>query len=175
MPLCMRLLPSWPLFGTGRRTGEGQYIDISMQEAMVSIMEGAVVRWSVGKELLSPIGSHNTNESPMAAYRCKDGYIIIGTVGNEHFERFCRAIGKPEWTQDPQYATKGLRWAKKWELAKEIEKITTQYTVKELEEKTGPRTGCHFADPQHAAGSRRPAPECPGIFPRGGTSHHRQG
>jgi crotonobetainyl-CoA:carnitine CoA-transferase CaiB-like acyl-CoA transferase len=117
------------------RTGEGQYIDISMQEAMVSIMEGAVVRWSVGKELLGPIGSHNTNESPMAAYRCKDGYIIIGTVGNEHFERFCRAIGKPEWTQDPQYATKGLRWTKKWELAKEIEKITTQYTVKELEKK----------------------------------------
>jgi CoA:oxalate CoA-transferase len=38
------------------RTGEGQYIDISMQEAMVSIMEGAVVRWTVGKELLAPIG-----------------------------------------------------------------------------------------------------------------------
>ena len=117
------------------KTGEGQYIDVSMQEAMVSIMEGAVVRWTVGREILSPIGSHNTNESPMAAYRCKDGYIIIGTVGNEHWERFCRAVGKPEWMKDPGYATKGLRWAKKWELAKEIEKVTTQYTVKEMEEK----------------------------------------
>jgi CoA:oxalate CoA-transferase len=117
------------------KTGEGQYIDVSMQEAMVSIMEGAVVRWTVGREILSPIGSHNTNESPMAAYRCKDGYIIIGTVGNEHWERFCRAVGKPEWVKDPGYATKGLRWAKKWELAKEIEKVTTQYTVKEMEEK----------------------------------------
>lgn len=117
------------------KTGEGQSIDVSMQEAMVSIMEGAVVRWTVGHEILGPIGSHNTNESPMAAYRCKDGYIIIGTVGNEHWERFCRAIGKQEWMKDPAYATKGLRWAKKWELAKEIEKVTSQYTVKEMEEK----------------------------------------
>ena len=117
------------------KTGEGQSIDVSMQEAMVSIMEGAVVRWTVGQEILGPIGSHNTNESPMAAYRCKDGYIIIGTVGNEHWERFCRAIGKQEWMKDPAYETKGLRWAKKWELAKEIEKVTSQYTMKEMEEK----------------------------------------
>jgi crotonobetainyl-CoA:carnitine CoA-transferase CaiB-like acyl-CoA transferase len=116
------------------KSGVGQYIDISMQEAMVSILEGAVARWTMGKELMTPIGSHNTNESPMAAYRCKDGYIIIGTVGNEHFERFCRAVNKPEWASDPGYATKGQRWEKKYILQKEIEKITTQYTVKEVGE-----------------------------------------
>ncbi|MBU1208066.1 MAG: CoA transferase [Proteobacteria bacterium] len=116
------------------KSGVGQHIDVSMQEAMVSIMEGAVVRWTIGKELLTPIGSHNTNESPMAAYRCKDGYIIIGTVGNEHWERFCRAVRKPEWATDPGYATKGQRWAKKYILQKEIEKITEDYTVKELGE-----------------------------------------
>ena len=116
------------------KSGIGQHVDVSMQEAMVSIMEGAVVRWTVGQELMQPIGSHNTNESPMAAYRCKDGYIIIGTVGNEHFQRFCRAIGKPEWMDRPEYATKGKRWARKWEMQKEIEGITAQYTVKEVGE-----------------------------------------
>ena len=116
------------------KTGKGQYIDVSMQETMVSVMEGAVVRWTIGKELLTPIGSHNTNESPMAAYRCKDGYIIICTVGNEHWARFCRAIGKPEWLSDPRYLNKGMRWARKYELQKEIEAITMQYTVKEVGE-----------------------------------------
>lgn len=114
------------------KTGKGQHIDVSMQETMVSIMEGAVVRWTVGDELLEPIGSHNTNESPMAAYRCKDGYIIIGTVGNEHWQRFCRAIGKPDWMDRPEYATKGMRWARKWELQDEIEAITTQHPVQEV-------------------------------------------
>ena len=116
------------------RTGEAQYVDVSMQEAMVSILEGAIARWTVGGELMGPIGSHNTNESPFAAYKCKDGYIIIATVGNEHWERFCRAIGKPEWFKDPKNATKGLRWARKWELAKEIEEVTGRYTVKEVGE-----------------------------------------
>jgi len=55
-------------------------------------------------------------------------------VGNEHWERFCRAIGKMEWFKDPKNATKGLRWARKWELAKEIEEVTTRYTVKEVGE-----------------------------------------
>jgi CoA:oxalate CoA-transferase len=116
------------------RTGVGQYIDVSMQETMVSIMEGAVVRWTIGKELLTPIGSHNTNESPMAAYRCRDGYITICTVGNEHWERFCRAIGRPEWASRPEYATKGQRWARKYVLQEEIEEITTRHTVKEVGE-----------------------------------------
>jgi len=116
------------------RTEVGQYLDISMQEAMVSILEGGVVRWTVGKELLTPIGSMNPHEAPMAAFRCKDGYIIIATVGDEHWQRFCRAINRPDWAADPQYRTKRQRWERKYILQEEVEKITTQYTVKEVGE-----------------------------------------
>jgi len=114
------------------RTGVGQIVDVSMQEAMVSILEGAIVRWTIGGELLAPIGSHNPHDAPMAAFQCKDGYIIIATVGDEHWHRFCKAIGKPEWSDDPGYRTKRQRWEKKYILAEEIEKITTKHTVKEV-------------------------------------------
>ena len=114
------------------KTGVGQLIDVSMQEAMVSILEGAIVRWTIGGELLTPIGSHNPHDAPMAAFQCKDGYIIIATVGDEHWHRFCQAIGKPEWADNPDYRSKRQRWDKKDILAKEIEKITTKYTVKEV-------------------------------------------
>lgn len=116
------------------KSGVGQYIDCSMQEAMVSILEGAIVRWTIGKELLTPIGSHNPHDAPMGAYKCKDGYIIIATVGDEHWHRFCRAIGRPEWASDPGYRTKRQRWEKKLILAEEIEKWTANYTVKEAGE-----------------------------------------
>lgn len=116
------------------KTGVGQYVDISMQEAMVSILEGAIVRWTIGRELQTPIGTHNPHESPMAAYKCKDGYIIIATVGDEHWHRFCKAIGKPEWAEDPGYRTKRQRWDKKYIMAEEIEKITANYTIKEVGE-----------------------------------------
>ena len=116
------------------KSGVGQYIDISMQEAMVSILEGGIVRWTIGKELLTPIGSMNPHEAPMAAFRCKDGYIIIATVGDEHWQRFCRAINRPDWAADPGYRTKRQRWEKKCILQEEIEKWTTQHTVKEVGE-----------------------------------------
>ncbi|MFB0520874.1 MAG: CaiB/BaiF CoA transferase family protein [Desulfatiglandales bacterium] len=116
------------------KTGVGQYIDVSMQEAMVSILEGAIVRWTIGKELLTPLGSHNPHDAPMGAYQCKDGYIIIATVGDEHWHRFCRAIGRPEWASDPGYRTKRQRWEKKFVLAEAIEKWAAQYTVKEAGE-----------------------------------------
>jgi CoA:oxalate CoA-transferase len=116
------------------QSGLGQYVDVSMQETMVSILEGAVVRWTIGKELLTPLGSHNPHDAPLGAYRCKDGYIIIATVGDEHWQRLCRAMGKPEWASDPGYRTKRQRWEKKYVLAEEIEKWTANYTVKEVGE-----------------------------------------
>jgi CoA:oxalate CoA-transferase len=116
------------------KTGIGQYIDVSMLETMVGILEGGIVRWTIGKELLTPIGSMNPHEAPMAAFRCKDGYIIIATVGNEHWQRFCRAVHRPDWAENPEYRTKRQRWEKKYILQEEIEKITAQYTVKEVGE-----------------------------------------
>lgn len=116
------------------KTGIGQYIDVSMLETMVGILEGGIVRWTIGKELLTPIGSMNPHEAPMAAFRCKDGYIIIATVGNEHWQRFCRAVHRPDWAENPEYRTKRQRWEKKYFLQEEIEKITAQYTVKEVGE-----------------------------------------
>jgi CoA:oxalate CoA-transferase len=68
----------------------------------------------------------------MAAFQCKDGYIIIATVGDEHWRRFCKAIDKPEWADKPEYRTKRQRWEKKDVLGEEIEKITTNYTVEEM-------------------------------------------
>jgi CoA:oxalate CoA-transferase len=117
-----------------QKTGVGQYIDVSMQECMVAILEGGIPRWTVGKELLTAIGSMNPHEAPMAAFRCKDGYIIIATVGDEHWQRFCRAVNRPDWAADPAYRTKRQRWEKKYILQEEIEKVTRQYTVKEVGE-----------------------------------------
>jgi len=116
------------------KTGVGQYIDVSMLETMVAILESAIVRWTIGRETVPPLGSMNPHEAPMAAFRCRDGYIIIATVGDEHWQRFCRAVKRPDWAQNPGYTTKRQRWEKRYFLQEEIEKITTRYTIKEVGE-----------------------------------------
>jgi len=65
-----------------------------------------------------------------------DAKMAISSLhcGNEHWQRFCRAVHRPDWAEDPEYRTKRQRWEKKYILQEEIEKITTQYTVKEVGE-----------------------------------------
>jgi len=81
--------------------------------------------------------AHRLHEPSRGAHgrlKCKDGYIIIATVGDEHWQRFCRAVNRPDWGADPALQTKAQRWAKKYEIQEMVEKITAQYTIKEVGE-----------------------------------------
>src|SRR2546421_2879682 len=86
-------------------TGEGQYVDVSMFDAMVSMTDLVTNFWSMG---LRPGGT-----GPlliMDGFRASDGWFIM-QVGREHqFERLPPPVGHPEWLDDPRFATrKGWR------------------------------------------------------------------
>ncbi len=123
-------------------TGAGQYIDTSQQETIASILEAAVVRYTMEGKILGRIGSNNPNATPYGSFKCKDGYFIAGVVGEEQWERFCRALGKEKWMKDPRYRTNLDRLAHTFELQADIEDWASVYTVEEvirsLEEKRVP-------------------------------------
>ncbi|MCU1429609.1 MAG: putative acyl-CoA transferase/carnitine dehydratase [Actinomycetia bacterium] len=83
------------------RTGEGQYIDIAMYDAMISMSDLVVNFWSMG---LRPGGL-----GPlliMDGFRASDGWFIV-QVGREHqFERLAHIVGHPEWLDDERFATR---------------------------------------------------------------------
>ncbi|MBI5969023.1 MAG: CoA transferase [Deltaproteobacteria bacterium] len=116
-------------------TGRGQYIDVSQQESIASILEAAVVRYTMEGKVLTRIGSNNPNASPYGCFQCKDGYFIVGVVGEEQWERFCQALGVEEWRQDPRYRTNVDRLDHVFEIQKEIESWAKDYTVEEIIQK----------------------------------------
>lgn len=83
------------------RTGEGQYVDVSMFDAMVSMTDLVTNFWSMGVRPEGP--------GPlliMDGFRASDGWFIM-QVGREHqFERLAQLIGHPEWLDDPRFATR---------------------------------------------------------------------
>jgi crotonobetainyl-CoA:carnitine CoA-transferase CaiB-like acyl-CoA transferase len=86
-------------------TGEGQYVDVSMYDAMVSMTDIVTNFWSMG---VRPDGP-----GPlliMDGFRASDGWFIM-QVGREHqFQRLAQLIGHSEWLDDPRFATrKGWR------------------------------------------------------------------
>jgi crotonobetainyl-CoA:carnitine CoA-transferase CaiB-like acyl-CoA transferase len=83
------------------QTGEGQYVDVSMFDAMVSMTDLVTNFWSMG---LRPGGP-----GPlliMDGFRASDGWFIM-QVGREHqFERLAQLVGHPEWVDDPRFASR---------------------------------------------------------------------
>jgi crotonobetainyl-CoA:carnitine CoA-transferase CaiB-like acyl-CoA transferase len=83
------------------QTGVGQYVDVSMFDAMVSMTDLVTNFWSMG---LRPGGP-----GPlliMDGFRASDGWFIM-QVGREHqFERLAALVGHPEWVDDPRFATR---------------------------------------------------------------------
>jgi formyl-CoA transferase len=84
------------------RTGEGQYVDVAMLDAMVAMTDVVTNFWSMGvrpepgKEL----------EVICEGFRAADGYVVLQVVREHQFERLAVLVGHPEWRDDPRFATR---------------------------------------------------------------------
>ena len=86
------------------RTGEGQYIDVAMFDAMVSMTDLVTNFWSLG---LRPEPGQGL-AMILDGFKAANGWFII-QVGREHeFERLANLIGRPDWLTDERLATRAL-------------------------------------------------------------------
>ena len=87
------------------RSGEGQWVRTSLLQAQVAMMDLQAMRWLMDGEIPEPIGNGHPTGSPTNAYRTRDGHVNVGASGGDLFDRFCRAIARPDLLEDPDYAT----------------------------------------------------------------------
>ncbi|MBI2906924.1 MAG: CoA transferase [Chloroflexi bacterium] len=90
------------------RTGEGDLIDMSMFDCIVSVVERALTTYSLTGRVMTR-GQEDSNV-PWGVFRTKDGYIGLLCSTNEAWHRVCGIIGKQEWIADPRLATATLRY-----------------------------------------------------------------
>jgi CoA:oxalate CoA-transferase len=92
-------------------SGRGQFVDVSMLDCQIAILENAFVRYFATGETPKPIGSRHPLTTPFQAFPTKDGWIVIAIswgVENQ-WEVFCATIGLAELIGDPRFTTPGLR------------------------------------------------------------------
>jgi formyl-CoA transferase len=116
------------------RTGEGQLIELSMQEAMTYYMRTSIALGSNwGKDAAPRRG--NGSSPTINLFPCKpfgqNDYVYIMAVAPRMWTDLCRAIGRPELEHDPKYAEHMARVENIDELIEEITKFTSQYTKHE--------------------------------------------
>lgn len=90
-------------------TGEGQQIDISMQDGIWAMVFPD--RANYFDTMVTPrrMGNKLSSSTPFGSYKAKDGYVVICTITDDQWQNVLRAIGKEELLNDERFITRVLR------------------------------------------------------------------
>ena len=120
-----------------QKTGKGMYIDVSMLDCQIAILENAIARYLSKNEIPKPMGSRHPSIAPFEAFKTKDSYIIIAAGNDKLFENLCNALDLKDLIMDEKYKSNSSRSENMNELKKILEEKlinkTTNEWVKNLE------------------------------------------
>lgn len=85
------------------KTGEGQVIDASIYESVLTVMEATIPEYTVSNHIRERSGSKLPNIAPSNIYDCKNGSIVIGVNQDTIFKRLCDAMQQPELASDKRF------------------------------------------------------------------------
>jgi formyl-CoA transferase len=110
------------------RSGRGQWLHTSLLEALIYMMDFQTARWTIDGEIPGQAGNFHPTSIPTGVYRTKDGHINIAVFGGKIWERFCHALGAPEWIEDERSKSKAARSVHRDWLNAEIEERLARET-----------------------------------------------
>jgi formyl-CoA transferase len=84
------------------RSGEGQWVQTSLLQAMIALLDFQAARWLVDREIPPQAGNRHPTGIPTDAFKTADGVINIAASG-DLYPRLCHAIGMPELITHPDY------------------------------------------------------------------------
>jgi formyl-CoA transferase len=103
-------------------SGKGQWIQTSLLESMVYMMDFQTSRYLIEGEVARQAGNFHPTSIPTGVYKAKDGYMNIAVFGSKIWERFCTILGAPEWITDARYHDKASRSVNRDSLNAEIDR-----------------------------------------------------
>ena len=117
-----------------RRTGKGQYLDMSQYENGIHFLAPLVLDHVVNGREPARIANRCPYAAPHGVYRCKgdDRWCAIAVFTDEEWKSFCQAIGNPDWTKDARFATMRARLSNVDELDRLIEEWTAGYSAEDV-------------------------------------------
>ena len=109
--------------------GQGQVIDVALNEAVFNVMESLIPEYSAFGAVREAAGSALPGIAPSNAYRCADGFVLIAGNGDSIFKRLMQAVGRSDLGADPGLVDNAGRVARVAELDLAIEAWTQTRSV----------------------------------------------
>jgi benzylsuccinate CoA-transferase BbsF subunit len=139
---------TWPDFavGTGMvffllaalhhrdRTGEGQYLDLSMAEMVTTMMPEAMMEFLMNGRDPLPLGNRDDAMAPHGVFPTagEDRWIAIAIAVDEEFVALAEVLGVPSLGRDPKYQRLSNRLANVDSLEREIAARTRNFDRDDL-------------------------------------------
>ncbi|MBV9448931.1 MAG: CoA transferase [Streptosporangiaceae bacterium] len=94
------------------RTGTGDVIDVALYEPLMFIVGDMILKYATLGEVQGRVGNGTGSASPRGIYQAADGAWLSIAASNEVIaRRLFRAMGRPELSNDPRFATNQVRMA----------------------------------------------------------------
>ena len=138
-------------------SGKGQWIDTSLLQAQLFMLDFQAARWLVDGDVPKQAGNNHPTSIPTGVFKTKDGYINLGVAGQVIWKRFCDLVNRQDLRDHPDYAEAEARSRNRDALNQEIETFISEETSEhwvELLNKNGVPSGPiynideAFEDPQ---------------------------
>jgi len=114
------------------RSGEGQYVDVSLLESGVSLAVWEAGRYFATGEVGGPLGSAHQSQAPYQAFRTSDGWATLGAITPRTWSGLCEVLGLQHLERDERYTDSSARHSRREEVAALVEEQTRRFTTGEL-------------------------------------------
>ena len=109
------------------RTGEGQYIDVSMLRATVVTQGAGLMEHALSGRALQPRGNYDPTMVPYGNYPCagEDKWISIAVATEDEWQGLLTAMANPAWAKDQRFSSQYRRQRHR----RELDALLSQWTA----------------------------------------------
>jgi len=123
-------------------TGEGQRIDLALLDTQVGWLANQAMNYLIGGNTPKRQGTAHPNIVPYQVMPSSDGHFMLAVGNDAQFRRLCAVIDRPQWGEDPLFASNAARVAHREQLvrllADALRTQTSAHWLAALERETVP-------------------------------------
>ncbi|HMS60157.1 MAG TPA: CoA transferase [Tepidiformaceae bacterium] len=115
-----------------KRTGQGQFVDVGMYDAVVSLCEAIVYRYSYQGVVTKPQGNSHTQLNPFDIYPTADGFCAIAAPTPNHWAMLAALMDRADLIHDPRTESNNDRVANAAFVRDVVTEWTRRHTTAEV-------------------------------------------
>jgi crotonobetainyl-CoA:carnitine CoA-transferase CaiB-like acyl-CoA transferase len=129
----------WAAFGimnalrVKEKTGQGQYVDVSMLEGQLGLLQSTIGSYMADGEVPEPMGTAYKALLPYQTFRTKTKDLALAVGSDKLWRLFCPILGIEEMLDDPRYATNAARVQNRASLIQKLQDVFLTKTYEEWE------------------------------------------